>query len=159
MFQDLQDGNDLDEVKGRVVQLSDENGSHTLEESSSVHVDRRADGQDEAADVLGYAVIFLHTLHHQGQSGRAKAQGMCECMSAKGMCVCFCRERKVCVLEQKILSFKIFNNQRGQTSVCAGVREVSSREFIYLELVPKAVARAANIPQRKVYGFFLVMTK
>lgn len=39
------------------------------------------------------------------------------------------------------------------------VRDVSSGEFYYLELVPKAVARAVNIPQRKVYGFFLVMMK
>lgn len=49
---DLQDGNDLDEVQGNVVQLSNENSSHTLEEGGSVHVDRRADGQDETANVL-----------------------------------------------------------------------------------------------------------
>lgn len=66
----------MDEVKGNVVQLSDENRSHTLEESSSVHVDRRSDGQDKTADVLRYAVIFLHTLHHQGQSGRARKRGI-----------------------------------------------------------------------------------
>lgn len=51
-IRDLQDGDDLDEVKGNAVQLSNENSSHTLEESGSVHVDRRSDGQDEAADVL-----------------------------------------------------------------------------------------------------------
>ena len=61
----------MDEVKGRVVQLGDENCSHTLEESSSVHVDSSSDGQDKTADVLGYAGIFLYTLHHQGQGGRA----------------------------------------------------------------------------------------
>lgn len=72
---DSQDGDDLDEVQGRVVQLSDEDRGHALEERRSVHVDRRSDGQDEAADVLGHAVIFLHALHHQGQSGGARKQG------------------------------------------------------------------------------------
>jgi len=81
----LQDGNDLDEVKGRVVQLSNENRGNTLEESSTVHVNRCPDGQDEAADVLGYSVIFLHTLHHEGQSGRAGKTGNKgrECMRAE----------------------------------------------------------------------------
>lgn len=69
---DLQDGNDLNKVERIVVQLSDENSSHTLEESSSVHVDRSSNGQDKAADVLRYAVIFLHTFHHQRQGGRAE---------------------------------------------------------------------------------------
>lgn len=96
---DLQDGNDLDEVKGKVVQLSDENCSHTLEESSSVHVDRCTNGQDETTDVLGYAVIFLHTLHHKGQSGGAKKQRIraVEDMKVKGMPMCVCREKSVCV--------------------------------------------------------------
>lgn len=48
----LQDGNDLDEVEGNVVQLGNENSSHTLEKSSSVHVDCRPNGQNETADVL-----------------------------------------------------------------------------------------------------------
>lgn len=68
----LQDGNDLDEVQGNVIELSDENCSHALEESGSVHVDRRSDGQDKSADVLGHAVLFLHALHHEGQRGRAE---------------------------------------------------------------------------------------
>ena len=79
---DLQDGNNLDEVEARVVQLSDENSSNTLEESGSVHVDCCSDGQDETANVLGHAVIFLHTLHHQGQSGRAREQEIEGCVSA-----------------------------------------------------------------------------
>lgn len=60
----LQDGYDIDEVKRSVVQLSDENCSDTLEERSSVHVDRRSDGKDKTANRLGYAVFLLHTLHH-----------------------------------------------------------------------------------------------
>lgn len=48
----LQDGYDLDEVEGNVVQLGNENSSHTLEKSSSVHVDCRSDGQNETTDVL-----------------------------------------------------------------------------------------------------------
>lgn len=72
----LQDGNDLDEVKGNIVQLSDENRSHTLEESSSVHVDCRSNGQNKTADVLRYTVIFLHTLHHHRQSCRTREQGI-----------------------------------------------------------------------------------
>lgn len=87
----------MDEVKGSVVQLSDENSSHTLEESSAVHVDRRSNGQDETADVLGYAVIFLHTLHHQGQSGRAKKQGKGGGEIDVHACLC------VCFLEQENL--------------------------------------------------------
>ncbi len=145
-LQDLQDGNDLDEVKGSVVQLSDENSSHTLEESSAVHVDRRADGQDETADVLRYTVIFLHTLHHQGQSGRAKKKE-----TRGGVSVCF---------RTGIPQYFIFNNYREQTSVFVWEVQRSQQQWVhYLELVPKAVARAVKIPQRKVYGFFLVMTK
>lgn len=71
---DLQDGNDLDEVKGNVVQLCNENCGHALKESRTVHVDRCSNGQDEAADVLGYAILFLHALHHERQRGRAKKQ-------------------------------------------------------------------------------------
>lgn len=33
------------------------------------------------------------------------------------------------------------------------------RGFEYLELVPKAVAKAVKIPQRNLYGFFLVKIK
>lgn len=49
---DLQDGNDLDEVEGNLVELSNENSSHTLEKSSSIHVNSCANGQDKTADVL-----------------------------------------------------------------------------------------------------------
>lgn len=89
----------MNKVERSVVQLCDENSSHTLKESSSVHVDCRSDGQDEAADVLGYTVIFLHTLHHQGQCGRAEKEVKrgCECMAVKGVGMYVCRERKVCV--------------------------------------------------------------
>lgn len=71
---DSQDCDDLDKAEGNVVELSDENCSHTLEKSRAVHVDRSTDGQDEAADLLGDAVVFLHTLHHQGESGGAEKQ-------------------------------------------------------------------------------------
>lgn len=94
--QDLQDGNDLDEVKGHVVQLRDEDRGHTLEQSSSVHVDRRSDGKDETADALRHAIVLLHTLHHQGQGGRAKEQetgGMCMKATKRNVCVFVFGER------------------------------------------------------------------
>lgn len=61
----------MDKVETGVVKLGDENRRHTLEERGPVHVDRGADGQDEAAYVLGHAVFLLYALHHEGQSGRA----------------------------------------------------------------------------------------
>lgn len=70
-LRDLQDGDDLDEVEGPVVQLCDEDGGNALEQGGSVHVDRGADGEDETADALGHAVVLLHALHHQGQGGGA----------------------------------------------------------------------------------------
>lgn len=66
-----QDGDDLHEVKGHAIQLSNEHRSHTLEQRRPVHVDRGADGQDEPADVFGHAVLLFYTLHHQRQCGRA----------------------------------------------------------------------------------------
>ena len=71
-MEDSQDGDDLDKVERNVVELSDENCSHTLEKSRAVHVDRGADGQDKAADLLGDAVLLLHTLYHQRESGGAE---------------------------------------------------------------------------------------
>lgn len=96
----------MNKVERIVVKLSDENSSHTLEESSSVHVDCCSDGQDKAGNVLGYTVIFLHTLHHEGQGGRAEKEVNkgCECTAVK-MCDhgCVC-EREVCVSEEGNLS-------------------------------------------------------
>lgn len=59
-----QDGDDLDKVQRDPVKLSDEHRSYTLEAGGSVHVDGCADGQDEAADMLGHTVVLLHTFHH-----------------------------------------------------------------------------------------------
>ena len=66
-----QDGDNLHEVQGPVVELCNEHGSHTLEEGGTVHVDRGTDGQNEAADVSGHSILLLHTLHHQRQRGGA----------------------------------------------------------------------------------------
>lgn len=71
----IQDGNDLDEVEGIIVELCNENGSRALKAGGSIHVDGGADGKDEAADLLGDAVIFLHALHHKWKRGGA-ARGM-----------------------------------------------------------------------------------
>lgn len=60
-----QDGDDLHEVQGYLLALGNEHGGHTLEERGPIHVDSGADGQDEAADVLGDAILLLHALHHQ----------------------------------------------------------------------------------------------
>lgn len=64
-----------------------------------------------------------------------------EHMRSGGMCACG--------KQQGNLSLKYFNNQT----------ERKKQQAEYLELVPNAVARAVNIPHRKVYGFFRVIIK
>lgn len=70
----------MDEVERDVVELSDEDGRHTLEERCTVHVHGGPDGQDETTDVLRHAVVLLHALHHQGQGGRAERETARECV-------------------------------------------------------------------------------
>lgn len=69
-----QDGDDLHEVQGSLVELCNEHRGHTLEERRTIHVDSGTDGQDEAAEVLGDAVPLLHALHHQRQRGGAEGR-------------------------------------------------------------------------------------
>lgn len=65
-------------------------------------------------------------------------------------------ERKVGwgVLKQEYIQGE---KKKKKERVCLGKPEQHCAH--YLELVPKAVARAVNMPQRKEYGFFLVIAK
>lgn len=71
-WQHSQNGEDLASVEFVVVQLGDEDSGHTLEDGCPIHVDSRADGEDEAADSLVHAIVLLHTLHHGRQGCRAE---------------------------------------------------------------------------------------
>lgn len=63
-----QDGEDLSGVQLVVVELSDEDGGDALEDGRPVHVDRGADGEDEAADTFVHTVVLLTTFYHGGKS-------------------------------------------------------------------------------------------
>lgn len=60
-----QDGDDLHEIQGSLVELCNEYCGHTLEECGTIHVDSGTNGQDKAADLLGDTIPLLHALHHQ----------------------------------------------------------------------------------------------
>lgn len=72
VWQHLQDGEDLTSVEGVVVQLGNKDSGNALEDGRPVHVDSRADGEDEAADPLVHAIVLLHTFHHGRQGRRAE---------------------------------------------------------------------------------------
>ena len=68
----LPDGDYLTHIQSVVVQLGDEDGSHSLVEGRAVHVDGGPDGQDKARYPLVDAVVFFGTAEGDGQGGRAR---------------------------------------------------------------------------------------
>lgn len=55
---------DLPRVELDVVELSNEDSCHALEDGSSVHVHRGPDGKDKPADPFVNAVVLLDALDH-----------------------------------------------------------------------------------------------
>lgn len=63
------DSDDLAEVQLIVVDLGNEDGSHSLIERSAIHVDGGAHGQHEAGNAPVDVVVFQQALEGDGQCG------------------------------------------------------------------------------------------
>lgn len=63
------DGNDLAKVQLVVVDLGDEDGSHSLIERSAVHVDGGTHGQHKASNAPVDVVVLQQALEGDGQCG------------------------------------------------------------------------------------------
>lgn len=66
---DLQNGKDMPSIEIKVVQLSNENRSHALENSSSIHVHSSTNRQNKPANSLVYSVVLFNALDHRWKSG------------------------------------------------------------------------------------------
>lgn len=63
------DGDDLAEVQLIVVDLGNEDGSHSLVERGAIHVDRGAHGQHKAGNAPVDVVVLQQALKGDGQCG------------------------------------------------------------------------------------------
>lgn len=71
-FVGVPDGDQLAKVQLVVVDLSDEDGRHSLVQRRAVHVDGGPHGEDEASDLPLDVTVLQQTLHGDGQRGRAE---------------------------------------------------------------------------------------
>lgn len=70
----LPDGENLAKVQVQVINLSNENGSHSFVEGGAIHVDGGAHGKDETCHSFVHVVVFFETSKGDGKGSRAGAK-------------------------------------------------------------------------------------